>query len=111
MKQQFVVERTEDRTRMSITAMLVGRHDALGVEKTVTENVSSRGIGVISANQWMEDDVILVSIPAGRYSSAARVAHCVPIGTGQYRTGLEFIGSGEPLQINLLSGAAEASPN
>ena len=66
MKQQFVVERTEDRTRMSITAMLVGRHDALGVEKTVTENVSSRGIGVISANQWMEDDVILVSIPAGR---------------------------------------------
>jgi hypothetical protein len=35
----------------------------------------------------------------------------VPIGTGQYRTGLEFIGSGEPLQINLLSGSAEASPN
>src|SRR5271156_3288258 len=111
MKQQFVVERTEDRTRMSITAMLVGRHDALGVEKTVTENVSSRGIGVISANQWMEDDVILVSIQAGRYSSGARVAHCVPSGTGQYRTGLEFIESGEPLQINLLSGSAEASPN
>jgi hypothetical protein len=41
MKQQFVLERTENRTRMSITAMPVGRHDALGVEKTVTEDVSS----------------------------------------------------------------------
>jgi len=77
MKQQFMVERAENRTRMSITAMLVGRHDALGVEKTITENVSSRGIGVISANQWVEDDVILVSRPAGRYSSAARVAHFI----------------------------------
>jgi PilZ domain len=111
MKQQFMVERAENRTRMRITAMLVGRHDALGVEKAVTENVSSRGVGVISANQWMEDDVILVSIPAGRYSSAARVAHCVPIGTGQFRTGLEFIGSKEPLQVNSLSGSAEASAN
>jgi PilZ domain-containing protein len=111
MKQQFTVERAENRTRMKITAMLVGRHDALGVEKAFTENVSSRGVGVISANQWMEDDVILVSIPAGSYSSAARVTHCVPIGTGQYRTGFEFIGSSKPLQINSLSGSAEPSAN
>jgi PilZ domain len=111
MKQEFMVERAENRTRMKITAMLVGRHDSLGVERTFTEDVSSRGVGVISANEWMEDDVILVSIPAGRYSSAARVAHCVPIGSGQYRTGLEFIGAKEPLQMNALTGAADPSAN
>ena len=84
---------------------------AVGETMTESRDVSSRGVGVISANEWMEDDVILVSIPAGRYSSAARVAHCVPIGSGQYRTGLEFIGAKEPLQMNALTSAADPSAN
>ena len=60
MKQQFMVERAQDRVDMRVTAMLVGRHDKLGVERAITENVSPGGVRVISQSEWMIDDTILV---------------------------------------------------
>ncbi len=44
MKQQFMVERGENRVDMRLTAMLIGTHGKLGVEKAITENVSTRGV-------------------------------------------------------------------
>lgn len=110
MKQQFTVERTEDRLNMKVTAMLVGRHGKLGVEKTITENVSSRGIRVISTSEWYTDDLILVSLPAGRYTTAARVAYCDPLGEDRYAMGLEFAGQNGPLQMSTLAMEPEVAP-
>ena len=75
MEQQFVAERVENRVGMKLTAMLIGTHGKLGVEKAVTENVSPRGVRVISTSDWYIDDTILVSLPAGHFTSAARVAY------------------------------------
>lgn len=105
MKQHFMVERAEDRVDMKVTAMLVGRHGRLGVERVITENVSSRGVRVISASEWYTDDTILLSLPAGHFTSAARVAYCDALGEGQFATGLEFVGSSEPLQMSVLAAA------
>jgi PilZ domain len=105
MQREFTVERVEDRVDMKLTAMLVGRHGKLGVEKAITENVSSRGVRVISTSEWFTDDTILVSLPDGRFTSAARVAYCDPLGEGRFATGLEFIGSNAPLQMSALAGA------
>jgi hypothetical protein len=103
MKQQFMVERGENRVDMKLTAMLVGRHGMLGVEKAITENVSSRGVRVISTNEWTIDDTILLALPAGHFTSAARVAYCDALGQGRFRTGLEFVGSSEPLEVSVLT--------
>ncbi|HWO34658.1 MAG TPA: hypothetical protein VNO32_38180 [Candidatus Acidoferrum sp.] len=85
------LERAEDRMVVKTVAMLVGRHARLGVEKAITETLSSRDAGVISESEWYVDDTILVSLPAENFTSAARVVRCEVIGGGQFRTALEFV--------------------
>jgi hypothetical protein len=104
----FVVERAESRINMKLTAMLIGTHGKLGVEKAITENVSSRGVRVISTSEWFIDDTILVSLPAGHFTSAARVAYCDEMSKGRFVTGLEFVGSTEPLEVSRLSAETES---
>ena len=108
MKKQFVLERAEIRVDMKVTAMLVGRHDKLGVERAITENVSPRGVRVISTSEWMIDDTILVALPAAHYTAVARIAYCDDLGQGRFGTGLEFIGSSERLEMNVLVTALES---
>src|SRR5271156_6211241 len=108
MKQQFMVERAENRVDMKVTAMLVGRHDKLGVERAITENVSPRGVRVISTSEWMIDDPLLVALPSGHFTSVARVAYCDALGQGRFGTGLEFVGSSEPLEMRILATALES---
>jgi PilZ domain len=107
MEQQFAVERGQHRVGMKLTAMLIGTHGKLGVEKAVTENVSPGGVRVISTSDWFIDDTILVALPAGHFTSAARVAYCDVLGQGRFGVGLEFVGSSEPLEINALALALE----
>jgi hypothetical protein len=108
MKQLFMVERAENRVDMKVTAMLVGRHDKLGVERAITENVSPRGVRVISTSEWMVDDTLLVALPAGHFTSVARVAYCDDLGQGRFGTGLEFIGSSESLEMSVLASTLES---
>jgi len=108
MPQQFMVVRAENRVAMKVTAMLIGRHPALGVEKAITENVSSRGVRVISTNEWVINDTIVVALPVGYFTSAARVTYCDELGQGRFVAGLEFVGSGEPLEIAALATTQES---
>ncbi|HEY4949431.1 MAG TPA: hypothetical protein VIH88_03770 [Candidatus Acidoferrales bacterium] len=108
MKQQFMLERAEIRVDMKVTAMFVVRHDKLGVERAITENVSPCGVRDISTSEWMIDDTILVALPAAHFTAVARVAYCDDLGQGRFGTGLEFIGSSEPLEMNVLVTALES---
>jgi len=99
----FSVERVERRIAMAGTAMLIGTHGKLGVEQATMQNVSARGVRVISTSQWYADDTILVSLPVGHFTSAARVAYCDALTQGQFAVGLEFIGSSEPLDVGALA--------
>jgi hypothetical protein len=105
MQQQLMTEprntaeRALDRMTMNTTAILIGRHARLGVETAITESLSSRDMGVISESEWYVDDTILVSLPAERYTTAARVVRCESIGGGLFRMALEFVGDSEALQI------------
>ena len=108
MKQQVMTDRSENRVAVKLSAMLIGRHSRLGVETAITEYVSSSGLRVISASEWFVDDTILVALPAGNFTSAARVVYCDDLGQGRFGTGLEFVGSSEPLEISALSVAWES---
>jgi PilZ domain len=95
-------ERAEHRVNISGTAMLIGRHGKLGVEQAAMQNVSSRGVRLISGSEWYVDDTILVSLPAGHFTSAARVAYCDAVAEGRFAIGLEFVGSNQPLDLSAL---------
>jgi hypothetical protein len=103
MRQQFMVERAENRAGTKLTAIFIGRHGELGVEKAVTGDISSRGARVISTSEYSIDDTILFSLPAGHFTSAARVVYCDALGQGGFGTGLEFVGSSEPLEISKMN--------
>ena len=96
------VERVELRISVSGTAMLIGRHGRLGVERATMQNANSRGVRVISTTEWYEDDTILVSLPVGHFTSAARVAYCDFLEQGLFAIGLEFVGSDKPLDVSAL---------
>jgi|GEM_PF-1399160 len=96
------LERAERRIGISGPAMLIGTHGRLGVERATMQNVSSRGVRVIAASEWYADDTILVSLPDGHFTSAARVAYCDALAPGQFAIGLEFVGSGASFDLRLL---------
>ena len=97
------VERSEHRIDISGTAMLIGTHGRLGVEQATMQNASSRGLRVISNSEWYADDTILVSVPVGHFTSAARVAYCDAHGQGRFAMGLEFVGTSAPLDLSTLT--------
>ena len=103
----YTAERAENRLGIKTTALLIGRHGKLGVEKAITENVSTRGVRVISTSEWDMHDTILVALPKAHFTSAARVTYCDPIGNGLFGTGLEFVGKDEQLEINALAAASQ----
>jgi hypothetical protein len=47
-------------------------------------------------------------LPAAHFTAVARIAYCDDLGQGRFGTGLEFIGSGEPLEMNVLVTALES---
>jgi PilZ domain len=102
VKQKSKVQRAESRVDLVLTVTLIGKRGKLGVEKTITENVSSHGVRVISGNNWPIDEVILISLPAGHFTSPARVAYCEQIGERYFATGLEFVGWSAPLNVSAL---------
>lgn len=105
--EQNTLQRAEDRVAMRVTALLIGGHGRLGVETGLTDNISSRGARVVCTSQWLLGDTILVALPGFRFTSAARVAYCDPLGDGRFGAGLEFVGASEHLEITALATALE----
>lgn len=101
--ERLFVERVERRIDITGVAMLIGTHGKLGVEQATMQNVSLRGVRVISTSSWYADDTILVSLPVGHFTSAARVTYCDAVAQGRFAVGLEFVGSTEPLNLSALA--------
>lgn len=106
----YAVQRAEERIDMKVTALLVGKHDKLGVETGVTADVSSRGARVIAMSERLLGDTLLVAIPGFHFTAAARVAHCHALGDGRFGIGLEFVVGSEPLEMTALATALHFSP-
>ena len=107
MTTSYTTQRIENRLEIKVTAMLVGRHGRLDIEKAITENASVHGVRVISSSEWYPDDMILVSVPAAHFTAAARVAYCEPLGDGRFSIGLEFSSENDLLELAALQAAAE----
>jgi len=101
----YVMQRSEERIDMKVTALLVGNQDKLGVETGVTADLSSRGVRVMAMTQRRQGETILVAIPGFHFTAAARVAYCQAMGEGRFGIGLEFVVGSEPLEMTALATA------
>ena len=108
-ERRYLLKRGDERIQTRVTALLIGGEDKRGVETGLTENVSRRGIRVVTAKRWQRDETIFVSLPGFRFTCAARVAYCDVLRDGQFGTGLEFKGPTEDLDIATLASAIEFS--
>jgi hypothetical protein len=103
IQQTYAIQRVEERIDMRVTALLVGKHDKLGVETGETADVSSRGARVIARSERPTGDTLLIAIPGFQFTAAARVAYCNPLSDGRFGIGLEFMVGSEPLEVAALA--------
>jgi hypothetical protein len=92
MPQTYAARRADNRMAIRTTALLVGRHWKLGVEKKITVRVCTEGVRVISTSEWDRDDTILAALPEGHFISVARMRYCDHAGDGRFGTGLNLCG-------------------
>jgi PilZ domain len=100
----FTAPRRETRIPMEVGVQIKGQSAVQEMETTFTENVSSRGARIWSAQRWKTNDQLIISTLPGSFQSTARVAYCQPAkGTG-FAVGLEFV---EPKGSWVIDGSFE----
>ncbi len=102
-------QRVEKRLPMAVAVQISGHVQLPGVEKTFTDNVSSRGARVVTVRRWQIGDRLLLASGPGDFRATARVAYCQALRGEGFAIGLEFlepagrwvvpvpVGSGKPL--------------
>jgi PilZ domain len=99
----FSVPRREKRIPMEIGVQISGHAAQPGTEATFTENVSMRGVRVLTARRWKTNDRLTITTPAGSFHSIARVAYCQSVPEAGFAIGLELL---EPTGAWVLGGRA-----
>ena len=87
----FSIPRREPRMPMEIGVQITGHAAMPGTETTFTENVSQRGVRVLSDRRWKPNDRLTITTPAGSFHSIARVAYCHSVSEARFAIGLELI--------------------
>jgi len=87
----FAAPRREARVPMEVGVQISGHAAQPGIERTFTENVSTRGARVLSTRRWKINDRVVISTLAGSFSSVARVAYCQTVPQAGFAVGLEFV--------------------
>jgi PilZ domain len=97
----FSVPRRDKRIPMEIGVQISGHAAQPGTETTFTENVSARGVRVLTARRWKTNDRLTISTPAGSFQSIARVAYCQSVSESGFAIGIELL---EPTGTWVLGG-------
>lgn len=87
----FAVPRREKRIPMEISVQISGHAAQPGTEETFTENVSVRGVRVLTARRWKTNDRLTIATPAGSFHSIARVAYCQSVSESGFAIGIELL--------------------
>ncbi|HUA00618.1 MAG TPA: PilZ domain-containing protein [Candidatus Aquilonibacter sp.] len=87
----FAIPRRDKRIPMEIGIHIAGHPTIPGTEATFTENVSARGVRVLTARRWNINDRLTVTMPSGSFRATARVAYCHSVAESRFAVGLELI--------------------
>lgn len=86
----FTAPRRETRIPMEVGVQISGRLESQDPETTFTENVSSRGARIWSAQRWKTNEQLIVATLPGSFRAKARVAYCQSVPGAGFAVGVEF---------------------
>jgi hypothetical protein len=85
--------RRERRTRLAVAVQISSFREPAAEERTITENVCSRGLRILTDTQMGPDEPLLVSSTTGDLRVQARVVYCQRLRDGRFAVGLYFQGA------------------
>ena len=85
--------RMEPRIRMKVPVRLESLGNPSLAENTLTENVCSLGIRVVTKRPWQPGETLQITSPVGDLRTPARVVYCQSLRGDQFAVGLQFQGS------------------
>ncbi len=81
-----------DRRITKEVAMELARADASQLrEMAIAQNVSARGMRVVTEDVWLPGDPVLLSSPESGVSTQARVVYCQRMENNRFAVGLELL--------------------
>ncbi len=90
---QAVARRLEERLPLTIRLDLCSLDVRFRSQEGITENVSAHGARVVSSRPWKRNDRLNLWSTPSDFRARARVAYCVPFGTGSFAIGLQLLAS------------------
>jgi hypothetical protein len=82
--------RRERRTRLAVAVQISSFREPAAKGRTITENVCSRGLRILTDRQMGPDETLLVSCTTGDVRVQARVVYCQRLPDGRFAVGLHF---------------------
>ena len=82
--------RIEKRIRLAVPVQISSLENPSAIERTITENVCSIGVRVVSQAAKELNERMLIKFLAGDLRSLARVVYCQRLPDGRFGVGLKF---------------------
>ena len=82
--------RLEKRIHIEVALQLLMLRNPGDIEKTVTQNVSSRGVRVLTRRPLLPEEQLVAETADGEVRMQARVVYCQGLPDGRFAAGLQF---------------------
>jgi hypothetical protein len=99
--------RLEKRIRLAVPVEISSFQNPSAAERTITENVCSLGIRVLTQRAKDLNERLLISSLVGDLRTLARVVYCQRLPDGRFGIGLQFQGSAVNWPRNSYAGTAD----
>lgn len=82
--------RLEKRIHIEVPLRLLMLRNPGGIEKTITQNVSSHGVRVLTSRPLQPQERLVATTADGEIRMHARVVYCQGLPDGHFAVGLQF---------------------
>lgn len=82
--------RLEKRYEVRLPVQLSSLHDPGATERATTENVSARGVRVLTKHPLRPDERLFINSPGGELRAQARVVYCQALTGERFGVGLQL---------------------
>lgn len=99
--------RLEKRIQLSLPVQISSLYDPSTAERTLTENVCSLGMRVLTQKARELNERLMISSLVGDLRALARVVYCQRLPDGRYGLGIQFQGQSISWPAGSVAGAGD----
>ena len=99
--------RLEKRIRLAVPVQICSLLDPAATERTITENVCSLGIRILTQRARDLNERLMISSVSGDRRSLGRVVYCQRLPDGRFGVGLQFQGQVVNWSRGSMAGGAD----